>query len=175
MHLGDTTSRASFLITIKTCRSWCIWLFQRHFLFQSINVTPTVDTLHPCRPLQSWQLLHITAPVRLSLCFSIPFYLGPSFVNSQSKQSQPRMASANQPGLPHPPGVTPNLNSPYTLQPYQTLTVVACIIMTTVMVAARLYTVRNFSGPVFSIPSYDRSRKTNSGLGIPAIVSQFRD
>ena len=168
MHLGDTTSRASFLITIKTCRFWCLWLFHRHFLFQSVNVTPANDTLYPCRPLQSWQLLHITVPVRLSLCFSIPFHLGLSLVHSQSRQSQPRMASANQPGLPPPPGVTLNLTSPYTLQPYQALTVVACIIVTTIMVTARLYTVSDFSGPVFSIPYY------KSGSDIPAIISQSK-
>lgn len=50
------------------------------------------------------------------------------------------MASADEPGLAPPPGVTPDFVSPYTLQPYQALTVVACIIITTVMVAARLYT-----------------------------------
>lgn len=54
------------------------------------------------------------------------------------------MASAIQPGLPPPPGITPDFLSPYTLQPYQALTVVACIILTTIMVAARLYTVSNF-------------------------------
>lgn len=50
------------------------------------------------------------------------------------------MASAVEPGLAPPPGVTPDFTSPYTLQPYQTLTVAGCIIVTSVMVAARLYT-----------------------------------
>ena len=54
--------------------------------------------------------------------------------------SQSQTASANRPGLVPPPGVTPDLTSPYTLQPYQALTVVACIIITTLAVAARMYT-----------------------------------
>lgn len=42
------------------------------------------------------------------------------------------------------------------------------------MVAARLFTVSIFSSPVFPIPYYGLSRKTNSGLGNPVIVSQSR-
>ena len=51
------------------------------------------------------------------------------------------MASANQPGLAPPPGITPDFTGPYTLQPYLALVTVVCIILTTVLVAARLYTV----------------------------------
>ena len=48
--------------------------------------------------------------------------------------------SPNAPGLTPPSGVTPNFDGPYTLEPYQKLTVAPCIVVTTVMVAARLYT-----------------------------------
>lgn len=54
--------------------------------------------------------------------------------------SKPKMLAPNDPGLEPPPGVTPDFESPYTLQPYQALTVAACIILTTVMVVARLFT-----------------------------------
>lgn len=49
------------------------------------------------------------------------------------------------------------------VQPYQVLTVVACIIVTPVMVAARLYTVSNYFGPLFQLPYQALSRKTNCG------------
>lgn len=48
--------------------------------------------------------------------------------------------SPNQPGLAPPPGVTPDFESPFSLQPYQAVVVAACIILTTVLVGARLYT-----------------------------------
>ena len=54
------------------------------------------------------------------------------------------MSSSKRPGLAPPPGVTPDFTSPYTLQPYLALTAVACVIITTVMVAARVYTVSKF-------------------------------
>lgn len=54
------------------------------------------------------------------------------------------MASASQPGLAPPPGITPDFSGPYTLQPYQALTTVVCIVLTTVLVTARLYTVSIF-------------------------------
>lgn len=73
------------------------------------------------------------------------------------------MASANGTGLAPPPGVTPDFTSPYTLQPYQALTVVACIIVTTVMVAARLYTVSNFPNLLFPIPYHYLSCQNSCG------------
>ncbi len=48
--------------------------------------------------------------------------------------------SPNQPGLTPPPGVTPDFDSPFTLQPYQALVVAACVAFTTTALAARLYT-----------------------------------
>ncbi|KAM0804201.1 hypothetical protein BDR22DRAFT_654105 [Usnea florida] len=46
----------------------------------------------------------------------------------------------NQPALSPPPGVPAEFYSPFTLRPYETLTIVGSVITTTVMVAARLYT-----------------------------------
>ena len=43
-------------------------------------------------------------------------------------------------GLSPPPGVAPNLTDPYTLHPFQALTIAQCIIVTTIVVLARLYT-----------------------------------
>ena len=43
-------------------------------------------------------------------------------------------------GLSSPPGVVPNFTDPYTLRPFQALTIAQCIIVTTVVVLARLYT-----------------------------------
>lgn len=45
-----------------------------------------------------------------------------------------------QPGLTPPPGVTPDFESPYTLQPCQAIVIAACIISTTTFLIARLYT-----------------------------------
>ena len=53
-------------------------------------------------------------------------------------QSQP--PPPDVPPLAPPHGITPDLTSPYTLQPYQVLTVILCIIATTLAVAARMYT-----------------------------------
>lgn len=44
------------------------------------------------------------------------------------------------PGLPAPPGEVVDFVQPFTLQPYQILTVAGCVIFTTVAVAARLVT-----------------------------------
>ncbi len=46
---------------------------------------------------------------------------------------------ASQPGLAPPPGVMPDFASPYTLEPYQVLTAAECAIVTTLLVAARMY------------------------------------
>ena len=45
-----------------------------------------------------------------------------------------------RPGLTPPPGVIPTFSDPFSMQPYQVLTVAACIITTTLLVAARMYT-----------------------------------
>lgn len=60
----------------------------------------------------------------------------PSIQMSQSRSIPP----PNQRALALPPGVPAEFSSPYTLRPYQALTIVASVIATTVMVAARLYT-----------------------------------
>ena len=91
-------------------------------------------------------VIYNSIPSHLSLLLSTYLRLSPSFGYTQT------MASANEPGLAPPPGVTPDFTSPYTLQPYQALTAVACIILTTVMVAARLYTVSNVPSQSFPIP-----------------------
>ena len=49
------------------------------------------------------------------------------------------VVSPPTPGLEPPPGVIPNFESPYTLQPYVELTVALCIIVTTALVGARIY------------------------------------
>ena len=46
----------------------------------------------------------------------------------------------NRPALEPPPGVPAEFFGPFTLRPYQALTIVASVITTTVMMAARLYT-----------------------------------
>lgn len=69
------------------------------------------------------------------------------------------MASANQPGLAPPPGITPDFTGPYTLQPYLALITVVCIILTTVLVAARLYTVSMFLSPSNPAMCHSLSRK----------------
>ncbi|CAD6591391.1 MAG: hypothetical protein ASARMPREDX12_005148 [Alectoria sarmentosa] len=55
----------------------------------------------------------------------------------------PAVPPPNQPALAPPPGVPAEFFSPFTLRPYQALTIVASVLTTTVMVAARLYT-KNF-------------------------------
>ena len=52
------------------------------------------------------------------------------------------ITAPSQPGLTPPPNVVPNFGNIYTLEPYQTMTIAACIIMTTVLVFARIYTKR---------------------------------
>ena len=44
------------------------------------------------------------------------------------------------PGMSPPPGINPCFDDPFTLRPYNTLTVVACAVTTTFMLVARLYT-----------------------------------
>ena len=50
------------------------------------------------------------------------------------------LPSATEPALEPPLGVPAEFFNPYTLQPYQALEIAASIILTTVMVSARLYT-----------------------------------
>ena len=45
-----------------------------------------------------------------------------------------------RPGLTPPPGVVPSFDDPFTLSTYQTLTIAGCIITTTLMLIARMYT-----------------------------------
>ena len=90
--------------------------------------------------------IYNSIPNHLSLLLSTYLRLSPSFGNTQT------MASANEPGLAPPSGVTPDFTSPYTLQPYQALTAVAYIILTIVMVTARLYTVNNVPSQSSPIP-----------------------
>lgn len=54
--------------------------------------------------------------------------------------SSGQVPAPDSPGLPPPPGVTPYFDDPFTLQPYNTLTVAGCVFFTTVGVFARLYT-----------------------------------
>ena len=44
------------------------------------------------------------------------------------------------PALSPPPGTSPCFTDPYTLKPYQDLEIAACVGITTVMLAARIYT-----------------------------------
>ena len=46
----------------------------------------------------------------------------------------------DDPGLAPPPGVSPYFYSPFTLQPYNAVTIAGCTIVTTIMVLARMYT-----------------------------------
>ena len=46
----------------------------------------------------------------------------------------------DSPALKPPPGVTPNFNDAFTLEPYNIVTVALCTALGTVMVLARLYT-----------------------------------
>ena len=48
--------------------------------------------------------------------------------------------SPDQPALAPPPGVPAEFFSPFTLRPYHALTIIASVVTTTVMMAARLYT-----------------------------------
>ena len=50
------------------------------------------------------------------------------------------MSTSTQPGLPPPAGVKPYFESPFTLQPYQSVTVAGCIIYTSLLVFARMVT-----------------------------------
>ncbi|KAL6720061.1 hypothetical protein ACLMJK_001982 [Lecanora helva] len=54
--------------------------------------------------------------------------------------SQSQIPSPSSPALPPPPNVVPNFSEPYSLNPYQTLEIAACVSITTVMLAARVYT-----------------------------------
>ena len=54
--------------------------------------------------------------------------------------AQPTIPGPYDPGLPPPPGVEPYFYSPFTLQPYFAETAGLCAIVTTIMVAARVYT-----------------------------------
>ena len=52
------------------------------------------------------------------------------------------MVSPDAPGLAPPPGVEPYFYSPYSLNGYTNVVIAECIILTTIMVAARVYTKR---------------------------------
>lgn len=110
--------------------------------------------------LRTWEPLLIVEVGHLLSCFFFSFHSTPSLEDILSRLW---MASSMKPGLAPPPGVTPDFVSPYTLQPYQTLTVVACIIVTTVIVAARLYTVSDFPRSSIPVPCLDMSRKKIAG------------
>ena len=92
---------------------------------------------HPSCPLPSCLSLLITGAVHLSKCLLA--HLSPT--TTLTSTGFQLMSPSRKPGLAPPPGVTPDFTSPYTLQPYLALTLVACVIITTAMVAARLYTV----------------------------------
>ena len=68
------------------------------------------------------------------------------------------------PGLTPPLGATPDFTTPYTLQPYQTLTAAASGILTTIMVVARLYTVSTALSYSFSTLFQDETRNMNREL-----------
>ena len=53
---------------------------------------------------------------------------------------EPSLPGPYDPGLPPPPGVTPDFFSPFTLQPYYAETSALCIIVVTIMVFMRIYT-----------------------------------
>jgi hypothetical protein len=46
----------------------------------------------------------------------------------------------DQPTIPAPPGVTPNLVNPYTMHPYNVLTQSVCLTIATLLVWIRIYT-----------------------------------
>lgn len=147
MHLGGTLFLAFSSIRLKAAGSGALWLIPCHFSCWAIDFTHTPSCLSASIMVF---IIYSSAPSHLSLCSLIYLRLSPSFEKTLPIQSRPRMASA-VPGLAPPPGVVPDLTSPYTLQPYQALTAVACIIVTTVMVAARLYTVSTVPSHSFPI------------------------
>ena len=52
------------------------------------------------------------------------------------RETQPEIVGA----LPPPPGITPNFVNPYSAQTAIIAVLVACLVITTVLVASRLYT-----------------------------------
>ena len=58
---------------------------------------------------------------------------------AEAHQATYTFKSPPTPGLDPPPGVIPTFHQPYTLRPYAELTIATCAIITTVLVAARLY------------------------------------
>ena len=52
------------------------------------------------------------------------------------------MSAPDSPGLAPPPGVEPYFYSPFTINGYSNTVIVQCAIVTTVVVAARVYTKR---------------------------------
>ena len=52
------------------------------------------------------------------------------------------MLSPDSPGLAPPPGVEPYFYSPYSLKGYTNVVIAQCTILTTIVVAARVYTKR---------------------------------
>lgn len=58
---------------------------------------------------------------------------------TRPQQATYTLTSPPTPGLDPPPGVIPNFHQPYTLLPYTELTIASCAIITTGLVAARIY------------------------------------
>ena len=50
------------------------------------------------------------------------------------------LTAPSRPGLTPPPDVIPSFSNPFSMQPYQVLTIALSIIATTVLVFARMYT-----------------------------------
>lgn len=53
---------------------------------------------------------------------------------------QGTLPSPQSPSLPPPPGITPNFHEPYSLDPYQQIEIVACVLITTITLIGRIYT-----------------------------------
>ena len=133
-------------IWLRPATSVALSLIHRHFHIGR----STLPKLHFAFPPRSWNLLSIAVlPVTYLYTYSDIFICPQAKKTTPRIQSWPRMAST-VPGLAPPPGVISDLTSPYTLQPYQTLTAVACGILTTVLVVARLYTVSTIPRHSFS-------------------------
>ena len=68
----------------------------------------------------------------------LPFDVRTAWQNSI--MAQYTVIAPIHPGLPPPPNHIPDFQDPFTLATYQTLTVAGCIITTTAMLTARMYT-----------------------------------
>ena len=72
--------------------------------------------------------------------FSFIQVLGLGRTTAAASAWMSQSSSPMEPALKPPPGVPSEFHDPYTLQSFQAVEIVECIILTTVMVAARLYT-----------------------------------